>query len=476
MRPLEVLLLTVELLAFASALARPQGRARWLRHVPSALVAPVTVAQAFVEGPRWQLVPAYVFGGALVLAWLGWLVRGERTVRRRWLRRLGTGLGVTTGLLGLAVSLAVPVLVPVFTFPAPTGPYGVGTVTYHWEDSARPEVFTADPDDRREVVVQVWYPAEHDDDAQKAAYVPDADALGALARRGGLPGFAFSHLKYVRTNAIPSAPVVDGVRRFPLLVLATGLSGFRQYNTLGVEELVSHGYVVAGIDHPYSSAAVVFPDGRVANFDPRMLERDFADRIVPFIAGDTGFTLDRMAAVDRADPKGVLTGRVDVEHAGLFGLSLGGEITGMGCLRDTRFLACLSMDSWMPDQVVDAGLTQPTMWLTRDAATMRREGWRQTDIDRTMDTMRAVYDRLPARGYIVRIPGLYHADFGDTQLLSPLLRTSGLSGPVDGEEAHRLINTYVVAFFDRHVANRPAPLLDRPPGEHQHVLFERHGP
>jgi predicted dienelactone hydrolase len=91
----------------------------------------------------------------------------------------------------------------------------------------------------------------------RAAYVPDADALGALARRGGLPSFAFSHLKYVRTNAIPSAPVAGETQRFPLLVLATGLSGFRQYNTLGVEELVSHGYVVAGIGHPYSSAAVV---------------------------------------------------------------------------------------------------------------------------------------------------------------------------------------------------------------------------
>jgi predicted dienelactone hydrolase len=432
------------------------------------------VAQVLVEGPRWQLVPAYVFAGALVLAWLGWLARGERRVRRQWLRRLGKSLGVAGGLLGLAVSVTVPILVPVFTFPKPTGPYGVGTVTYHWVDSARPEEFTADPDDRREVMVQVWYPAKDNEDAPRAAYVPDADALGALARRGGLPSFAFSHLKYVRTNAIPSAPVAAGARTYPLLVLATGLSGFRQYNTLGVEELVSHGYIVAGIDHPYSSAAVVFPDGHVANFDTRMLERGFTDKMVPFIAGDTSLTLDRMTSVNRADPKGILTGRIDVGHTGLFGLSLGGEITGMGCLRDTRFLACLSMDSWMPDPVVEAGLTQPTMWLTRDAVTMHDEGWRQTDIDRTMNTMRAVYDRLPTDGYIVRIPGLYHADFGDTQLLSPLLRPLGLAGPVDGEKAHRIINAYTLAFFDRYLQNRPAPLLDRPPGKHPDVLFEKH--
>lgn len=81
------------------------------------------------------------------------------------------------------------------------------------------------------------------------------------------------------------------------------------------------------------------PDGRVADFDDRMLDRGFADRILPFIASDASFALDRMAAVDRADPWGVLTGRIDLAHTGLFDPSLGGEITGMGCMKDTRFRA-----------------------------------------------------------------------------------------------------------------------------------------
>jgi predicted dienelactone hydrolase len=476
MRPLEALLLIVELLAFVAACVRLRGNARWFRHVPYALLPPVAVAQVLVEGPRWQMVPAYVLGGVLVLAWLGRQVRGERPPRRRWLRRLATGVGITSGLLGLAASVTVPIVVPVFTFPTPTGPYGIGTVTYHWVDESRPEIFTSDPDDLREVMVQVWYPAEADDDAPKAAYVPDAGALGPLARLGDLPDFALSHLKYVHTNAIPSAPVADGSGTYPLLVLATGRGGYRQYNTLGVEELVSHGYIVAGIDHPYSSAAVVFPDGRVAPFDNRLMDYAFGDEIIPFIADDAGFTLDRMTAVNRADPKGILTGRVDVQHPGLFGVSLGGEIAGMGCMTDTRFQACLIMDSWLPEEVVEAGLTQPTMWLTRDAATMHQEGWRQTDIDRTLKTMRTVYDRLPTDGYIVRIPGMYHPDFTDIQLISALLRPLGFTGPLDGEKAHRIVNTYTRAFFDGYLKGRPTPLLDRPPEHHTDVLFERHDP
>ncbi len=42
--------------------------------------------------------------------------------------------------------------------PEPTGEYTVGMTRYAFLDTARPELFTEDPDDRREVTVTVWYP------------------------------------------------------------------------------------------------------------------------------------------------------------------------------------------------------------------------------------------------------------------------------------------------------------------------------
>jgi hypothetical protein len=56
----------------------------------------------------------------------------------------------------------------VFRFPHPTGRHGIGTLTYHWVDADRPEAFTADPDDRRELMVQLWYPATPDPAAPHA--------------------------------------------------------------------------------------------------------------------------------------------------------------------------------------------------------------------------------------------------------------------------------------------------------------------
>src|SRR5215472_7504393 len=59
------------------------------------------------------------------------------------------------------------------TLPAPTGPFAVGRIAYHWTDSSRPEPLSAQKGARREVMVYVWYPAEVGANAQTAPYLPN---------------------------------------------------------------------------------------------------------------------------------------------------------------------------------------------------------------------------------------------------------------------------------------------------------------
>ena len=116
----------------------------------------IAIAQMIVEGPRWQMVPAYVLTGLFFLVWL----LQSTALAGRPVNRPAAGLAIGLGALALVISAALPILSPVFRFPRPSGPYAVGTVTYHWVDAARPEIFTADPNDHRELMVQVWYPAQ----------------------------------------------------------------------------------------------------------------------------------------------------------------------------------------------------------------------------------------------------------------------------------------------------------------------------
>ena len=65
MRPIEILLSIANLLAFLVLAIRLPCTGRWMRHVaPIALL--VAALQVLLEGPRWQMIPAYVLAGAVV--------------------------------------------------------------------------------------------------------------------------------------------------------------------------------------------------------------------------------------------------------------------------------------------------------------------------------------------------------------------------------------------------------------------------
>ena len=379
MRTLETLLLMADLLALG-VLAVPRWRhGHWLR-----LSAVVAMAFAFaqwgLEGPRWQMVPAY--GLTLLIVVFSMArnggVAGDASGQAKRTRIL-IGLGVTT----FAMAVALPIVVPVFRFPPPTGPYAIGTLTYHWIDAARSEAFATDPRARRELMVQIWYPSRAKASGPRAAYLPDAAVVtAAFARIQHKPAFVFGHLRYVTTHAMPSVPAAGDVPSFPVLLFLEGATGFRQMNTYQVEHLASHGYIVVAIDQPGAAAAVVFPDGHQvdgltlaqlqATVGPSYLPREPGSpqsgtaippglarqgvSIIPYLAQDIVFTLDQLAALNRTDPNGILAGKLDLQRVGAFGISLGGIVVGEACRSDPRLRACLVMDAPMSTDVVRAGL------------------------------------------------------------------------------------------------------------------------
>jgi predicted dienelactone hydrolase len=454
--------------------------------------APITlliaIVQVLVEGQRWQMVPAYVLAGFCFVFWLLHHT-ATRTQRPNW---VAIGMGVCW----LVISISLPIILPVFRFPPPTGPYGIGTVTYHWLDTDRPEIFSTDPKARRELMVQIWYPAKADRLAPRAPYMADADAVMAVfAHIHAKPEFIFGHFKYVTTNAMLSAPVADDEPSYPVLLFLEGVTGFRQMNTFQVEELVSHGYIVAAIDQPGAAADVVFPDGHQvvglsldqmglirqsylpAEQAPILNGQAFENGIIPYLAQDVTFMLNQLSALNEADPNGILTGRLDLLHIGIFGVSLGGIIVGEACRLEPRLQACLVMDAPMPADVVHSGLQQPAMWITRDAETMRLEreragGWSEAEIQAHLSTMRAVYQSLQGSGYFVQVAGMFHSNFMDIPNWFPLASQLGLTGPIDGQQAHDIVNAYSLAFFDRHLKGQAATLLDRPAEHDPDVILE----
>ncbi len=421
------------------------------------------------------------------------------------LRAVAVGVGV----LALAIFIALPILLPVFQFPSPAGPHAIGTLTYHFIDFNRAEIFSTNASARRELMVQIWYPAKATEPSPpsspsrlpRAPYVQNADALAKeLSRLKNLPTILFGQFKYVTTHAIPSAPVADEQPNYPVLIFLEGAIGFRQMNTFQVEALVSQGYIVVAIDQPYTAAAVVFPDGREVGalpldtmiplidqshsptaIAPTFNGRVLAKGIVPYLAQDVAFTLNQLAALNQADPKAILTGRLDLRRVGTFGISLGGIVGSEACRIEPRLRACLFMDAPMPVDVVKSGLQQPALWISRDAETMRLErrrsgGWSEADISAHQSSMRAVFANSQGARYFVQVPGMFHVNLTDVPYWSPLLSWLGVIGPINAQRAHDIINAYSLAFFNHHLLGRAEALIDGSANQYSEVIFDARRP
>jgi pimeloyl-ACP methyl ester carboxylesterase len=331
-------------------------------------------------------------------------------------------------------------------------------------------------------MAQLWYPAGDAPAAPRAPYLPDADAvLPALARFLGVRTSVLAPLGALVTNARIAAPLSEDEPTYPVVVMLVGIKGsYRQVQTFQAEELASRGYVVVALDQPSTVAVVRFPDGREIAYDDRWdpPRSAFMDEHIPYLARDAPFVLDRLASLGGDGPSGDLSGRLDLERVGLVGHSFGAIVGAEACHLDRRLLAAVLEDAAMPTDVVRDGLRQPAMFITRDAETMRLErrvagGWPESDIDEALSTMRSVYERLPGDGYFIRVPGMFHLDMTDAPILSPLVPWPGLAGPIGSERAHRIINAYSVAFFDRTLRGQRPPLLDGPSDEFPEVLLER---
>ncbi len=208
--------------------------------------------------------------------------------------------------------------------PDLTGPYAVGTVSHHLIDESRVEAFTPDDqDDNRELMVQFWYPADAPDGALPGLAWPDDAWIGEArgwSYYANVPDDFWEGWGTSTANAISNAPLTDAGSRFPTLIFTHGGTGSSTLNLYLIEDLASHGYVVVGITHPFNSAAVRFPYGRVVTYNSK-------SGWIPLHTQDVRFVLDQLEALDQGDVLGeMFADRLDLSRVGVFGVSLGGTL------------------------------------------------------------------------------------------------------------------------------------------------------
>ncbi|MFG2715469.1 dienelactone hydrolase family protein [Streptomyces goshikiensis] len=453
----------LEFLAVLSAVALVV--ARWLSHTARLLVTiaagVVLVLSAIVlsvVGLRWQILPVLA-GAAVALPFaLSFLLRrrsGQPAGRARWWLALpGSVACVCLIAMGPVAAWALPVPV----FPEPSGRFAVGTRVVQWTDPRRPESFTADPGDGRTVVVQLWYPAQKSPaGAQRAQYLGRTEreartVSAALAREVGLPDFLVDGVPRAHTRSVFDAPVAGGGERFPVVLFSPGSGGVRTQNTAWAEELASHGYVVAALDHPYDSAAVVLADGRtirskIASTGDRDKDDKLAADWTAVRAADLGFVLTQLEHLGRGENTDPLTGRLDTGRVAVTGHSMGGAAALQAARQDDRFDAVMDLDGY-PHGPASPSLRQPTLALTQAVT----PGTDPRYIPRLTEALKL----STATSYRLTIPGAAHLTFMDGPLYLPPVPS--IVGSLGRTESPHVVGATTLAFLDTTLRDKPGDL------------------
>jgi Platelet-activating factor acetylhydrolase, isoform II len=368
-------------------------------------------------------------------------------------------------------------------------------VSYAFTDPSRPEPLTQAANARREVMVEVWYPTEAGMSAQTktAPYLRGFDAAQSKLNQHEISEL-FRPFTYngvlPDTHTVENAPFVRGNKRFPLLLFSHGWGNPTFLYTAELEDVVSHGYIVAAVDHPYDTAFTEFPDGRIVLFAQKQFNAA-AKQPGGFIA----YTRERVEVM-AADNRFVLTEllrgttlkrlqapflqRIDKAHVGVFGHSIGGLAAARTCQIDARAMACMDQDSddnrGSPFIATDIRETESQPFLLFVVSSADETSPRQTHPDDAalaeMKLARAEYDAIikthqtnqleqlksiPGGAYRITLydlPGFIHRSFTDQTLLG--------ASP-DGEQSlhnFRVAETFTLAFFDKYLKGSEHTVLD----------------
>jgi hypothetical protein len=368
--------------------------------------------------------------------------------------------------------------------PAPTGPLAVGRVTVEWVDRTRIEPLSPDHG-YRAVIVDIWYPSEPSA-APSAPYL-DASAferaIGAAGLRRQLGG-AYDAIKEgrVQTHAVAGAPFSHSVARAPVLVFSPGGGLVREVYAAQIEDLVSHGYVVAAISHPYDAIVTAYSDGHTVAYDAKRwpqipsFEGEWNLNQLDWHARDLRFVVDELERADRTRTPGLpFAGHLDLARIGALGHSFGGVAAASACQSYWRIKACLNEDGLAgkrPFHLASGGWgTNQRFMLIRIAgesgpppdeelAAMKITRERATELlarlDRDHD---AALQAVPGGSYevVLNKSKATHMDFTDLPIL-------GAQTPADADAHARVlavVRQWTLAFFDESLRGRRSPLLGK---------------
>jgi predicted dienelactone hydrolase len=383
--------------------------------------------------------------------------------------------------------------------PNPTGPYAIGTRFFLFKDENRPDQYSSDPSDFREISVQVWYPAEAGANETPKNFGNKETAEFMVNVGLFIPSYV-DEVALRPSHSFLNAEMAREEPSYPVILYSA--SGVMDANILLAEELASHGYVVFCIGHPHwceyyfdVSGEVFFRDKENDEHNKRMWEEENSEIVnktkeqltsattveeklalqrklndsmplevsdVRLWVEDIGFLIDELEKMNLSSQ--TFEGKLDLNSIGIIGYSKGGAAAGQACITEKRCKAGINLSGFMFGDIGEKRLTVPFMVIEGV------EPW----CEDCLPINDLLFHTSKSSIYMVQVHGATHGNFTDLSTFREYLTNDfqGVLGPIDGRRFLSIQSDYVLQFFNKHLKGLPAPLLDGPPRDHPEVKFK----
>lgn len=329
----------------------------------------------------------------------------------------------------------------------------------------------------REIMVRVYYPTQKERSPSfENYYLPAINDLQNTIRQEKNPKISEQNIKALTrltTYTVKKSDLLDN--KFPVLLFNPGSGDEAEEYENTIDDLVSHGYIVMGINNTFISSSVLFPDGRIVTRTTSaslpVKDQSVLDNIL--IAR---FALNHASTYFPMP----LVNAMDLNHIGLFGHSMGGiSVVAVGKNYPNLFQAAASEDA------------PPVSFGTRTYDPAAMQGFKSLPFLRLYAaewrTLAGIITppdaqfKLYPNNYYALLnsnenspPPYYtdHANFTDhstlqyqptiSKYLSALPPSTSFDiGTADGWHVTRLINAYLLQFFDQYLKNKPSHALKK---------------